>query len=192
MHPWAQTELRKQNVQDLPSTMVAADALVDFRMMKSNEGPSSSGKAKPKDKGKKKKDKGAGKKSYDSSGKGKAKVSDEWKEKKASSGCFICEAPHSARDYPRRGALNAVMAQNENGVNANSEAPTRVAPLQLINALRTMPPSGLLYVNMMVQGHQVSAMVDTGATHSFLAERMVNRLSLRVDKHGSRIKAVNS
>ncbi|GAV63754.1 gag-asp_proteas domain-containing protein [Cephalotus follicularis] len=45
---------------------------------------------------------------------------------------------------------------------------------------------------MMVQGQQVSAMVDTGATHSFLAERMVTRLSLRVDKHTSRIKAVNS
>ncbi|GAV64353.1 gag-asp_proteas domain-containing protein, partial [Cephalotus follicularis] len=38
----------------------------------------------------------------------------------------------------------------------------------------------------------VSATVDTGATHSFLAERMVNRLGLRVDKHASRIKAVNS
>ncbi|GAV58890.1 gag-asp_proteas domain-containing protein [Cephalotus follicularis] len=172
--------------------MSSVDALVDFRMLKSGDGPSSSGKAKPKEKGKQKKDKGAGKKCNDPSGKGKAKVSEEWKEKKANSGCFICEGPHRARDCPRRGALNAMMAQGENGVNADSEAPTRVSPLQLINALRAVPPSGLLYVNLRVQGQQVSAMVDTGATHSFLAERMVTQLGLRVDKHGSRIKTVNS
>ncbi|GAV86380.1 gag-asp_proteas domain-containing protein, partial [Cephalotus follicularis] len=106
--------------------------------------------------------------------------------------CFICEGPHRARDCPRRCALNTMMAQRENGGNTDSEAPTRVAPLQLINALRAVPPSGLLYVNLRVQGQQVSAMVDTGATHSFLAERMVTQLGLEVDKHGSRIKAVNS
>ncbi|GAV59676.1 gag-asp_proteas domain-containing protein [Cephalotus follicularis] len=172
--------------------MAAADALVDFRMMKSSEGPSSSGKAKPKDKGKQKKDKGIAKKNYDSSGKGRAKVMDDWKEKKVSSGCFICEGLHHARDYPKQGKLNVVVAQSESGGTIDSEAPTRVAPLQLINALRTVPPSDLLYVLMMVQGHQVSAMVDTGATHSFLVERMVDRLSLRVDKHTSQIKAVNS
>ncbi|GAV78384.1 hypothetical protein CFOL_v3_21852 [Cephalotus follicularis] len=152
MQPWAQTELRRQNVQDLPLEMSAADALVDFRMMKSSDGPSSSGKAKPKEKGKQNKDKGAGKKSNDPSGKGKAKASEDWKEKKANSGCFICEGPHRARDCPRRGALNAMIAQGENGGNAYSEAPTRVAPLQLINALRAVPPSGLLYVNTSVQG----------------------------------------
>ncbi|GAV58570.1 hypothetical protein CFOL_v3_02103 [Cephalotus follicularis] len=101
MRPWAQTELRRKNVQDLPSAMSAADALVDFRMLKSGDGPSSSGKAKPKEKGKEKKDKGAGKKCNDFSGKGKAKLSEEWKEKKANSGCFICEGPHRARDCPR-------------------------------------------------------------------------------------------
>ncbi|GAV90375.1 gag-asp_proteas domain-containing protein [Cephalotus follicularis] len=172
--------------------MSAADALVDFRMFKSGDGPSSSGKAKPKEKGKQKKDKDAGKKYHDPLGKGKTKVSEEWKEKKANSGCFICEGPHRARDCPMRGALNAMMVQGEHGGNTDSEAPTRVAPLKLINALRAVPPSCLLYVNLKVQGQQVLAMVDTGATHSFLADRMVTQLGLRVDKHGSRIKAVNS
>lgn len=35
-------------------------------------------------------------------------------------------------------------------------------------------------------------MVDTGATHNFLSDRIVARLGLRVDKGNSRIKAVNS
>ncbi|GAV63450.1 gag-asp_proteas domain-containing protein, partial [Cephalotus follicularis] len=178
--------------QDLPSAMAAADALVDFRMMKSSERPSSSGKAKPKDKGKHKKDNGVMKKNYDSSGKGKAKVLEDWKEKKTSSGFFICEGPHRARDCPKRRKLNAMVAQSDSGGTTDSESPTRVAPLQLINALRTVPPSGMLYAHMMVQGQQVSTMVDTGATHSFLAERIVTRLSLRMDKHTNRIKAVNS
>lgn len=38
------------------------------------------------------------------------------------------------------------------------------------------------------------AMVDTGATHNFLSDRIVARLGLRVDKGTSKIKmkAVNS
>lgn len=35
-------------------------------------------------------------------------------------------------------------------------------------------------------------MVDTGATHNFLSDRIVARLGLRVDKGNSKIKAVNS
>ncbi|GAV83318.1 gag-asp_proteas domain-containing protein, partial [Cephalotus follicularis] len=106
--------------------------------------------------------------------------------------CFICEGPNCARDYPKRGKLNAVVAQSESGVTPNSDVPTRVAPLQLVNTLRVVPPSGLLYVHMLVHGQQVFAMFDTGATHSFLAKRMVSRLGLKVDKHARRIKAVNS
>ncbi|GAV61286.1 Asp_protease_2 domain-containing protein [Cephalotus follicularis] len=49
-----------------------------------------------------------------------------------------------------------------------------------------------MYVSLMIQGQQVAAMVDTGATHSFQAEWIVHWLDLKVDKHTSRIKAVNS
>ncbi|GAV66871.1 Asp_protease_2 domain-containing protein [Cephalotus follicularis] len=49
-----------------------------------------------------------------------------------------------------------------------------------------------MYVCLMIKGQQVAAIVDTGVTHSSLAERIVHRLDLKVDKHTSRIKAVNS
>ncbi|GAV66108.1 gag-asp_proteas domain-containing protein [Cephalotus follicularis] len=49
-----------------------------------------------------------------------------------------------------------------------------------------------MYVRLMIKGQQVAMMVDTGATHSFLEERIVHRLDLKVDKNTSRMKAVNS
>ena len=35
-------------------------------------------------------------------------------------------------------------------------------------------------------------MLDSGATHNFVADRMVQRLSLKVSKCRSKIKAINS
>jgi len=48
---WAQLELRRQGVRDLPTAMAAADALVDFRQ---NRDDGEERKPKSKDKGKKK------------------------------------------------------------------------------------------------------------------------------------------
>ncbi|KAG6515905.1 hypothetical protein ZIOFF_026343 [Zingiber officinale] len=45
LQPWAQVELRRQNVRDLPSAIAAADALVDLRMSKENMNMSSSSKS---------------------------------------------------------------------------------------------------------------------------------------------------
>ncbi|KAL3534813.1 hypothetical protein ACH5RR_003274 [Cinchona calisaya] len=43
-----------------------------------------------------------------------------------------------------------------------------------------------------LNGIDVLAMVDTGATHSFVTGREVRRLKLELKEHGYRIKAVNS
>ncbi|KAL3518612.1 hypothetical protein ACH5RR_021201 [Cinchona calisaya] len=43
-----------------------------------------------------------------------------------------------------------------------------------------------------VNGMDVLAMVDTGATHSFVTGREVRRLKLELKEHGYRIKAINS
>ncbi|KAG6509174.1 hypothetical protein ZIOFF_034565 [Zingiber officinale] len=45
LQPWAQVELRRQNVRDLPSAIAAVDALVDLRMSKENLNMSSSSKS---------------------------------------------------------------------------------------------------------------------------------------------------
>ncbi|KAL3527238.1 hypothetical protein ACH5RR_011894 [Cinchona calisaya] len=55
-------------------------------------------------------------------------------------------------------------------------APTRINPLMLAK----------------VNGMDILAMVDTGATHSFVTGREVRRLKLELKEHGYRIKAVKS
>lgn len=74
------------------------------------------------------------------------------------------------------------------------ESTSRVNPLQLLNSIRqeSRSDTGLMFVDVKVNGQVVRAMVDTGATHNFLSDWIVARLGLRVDKGNSKIKAVNS
>lgn len=49
--------------------------------------------------------------------------------------------------------------------------------------------TGLMFVDVKVNGKVVRAMVDTGATQNFLSYWIVARLGLRVDKENSKMKA---
>ncbi|CAL9120466.1 unnamed protein product, partial [Musa textilis] len=76
--------------------------------------------------------------------------------------------------------------------------------MRLLNALRgqvgeNLKPkqqkagsSELMYVNIRLNGQTTRAMVDTGATHNFIADREAKRLGLILEKNPSRMKAVNS
>uniref|UniRef100_A0A803N8T1 Gag-asp_proteas domain-containing protein n=1 Tax=Chenopodium quinoa TaxID=63459 RepID=A0A803N8T1_CHEQI len=77
----------------------------------------------------------------------------------------------------------------------DDEVPIRVNPLGLLNVVRattTNPYGGLLYVNVRVNGHDIKAMVDKGATHNFVSEGAAKRLDLPLSICTSRMKAVNS
>ena len=196
LQPWAQAELRRQNVRDLPTAIAAADSLIDYKLGSSS---SNLDKKKAKDDGKKgkfgkdgKKDKGK-KKDGEHKPKGGAESSHG---KKAYSGCFLCDGPHRARDCPRREKLSALIAQDGSDDEADdARANLRVNPLQLVNAITTENPSsfkGLMYLKVMVNGHAVQAMLDTGATNNFVSQRLVGSLGLTVSKCSSKIKAVNS
>nr|XP_009779696.1 PREDICTED: uncharacterized protein LOC104228850 [Nicotiana sylvestris] len=50
----------------------------------------------------------------------------------------------------------------------------------------------LMFVEMKVNGKPIRAMVDTGATHNYLASTQVERLGLVVGKGRGRVKAINS
>ena len=65
-------------------------------------------------------------------------------------------------------------------------------PLQLLNALRAGGTSrGLSYVQVEMNENGAEGMLDSGATHNFVAYRMVQRLGLKVSKCPSKIKAAS-
>jgi hypothetical protein len=187
---WAQLELRRQGVRDLPSAMAAADALVDYRQNKENgekqQKPKSKDKGKRKE-GEEKKPKFKGKADF----KGKAKAADK-QPTKTNLGCFICNGPHRARECPKKEKLNALVAE-DNNEGEDGGAHVRMNPLQVrLNALKAETPAELMYVPVEANSVETSAMLDTGATHNFVAARMVEKLGLKLSKCPSRLKAVNS
>jgi len=116
LQPWAQLELRRQKVSDLSSTISAADGLADFGAgaSKGNAGASSDSYPMMDRYEMKKKKKGLGggePKQADGNGKSEAKVKE--KVSKSSSGCFICEGKHFARDCPLRAQLSAISMEKD-------------------------------------------------------------------------------
>ena len=184
LQPWAQMELRRQNVKDLPSAFAAADGLVDFKLNK-DAGPS-----KGKGKGLEKK---SGKKKSGDKGKADGQSSGS-KFLKGSQGCFLCNGPHRARDCPKREKLTALVSEDDHApVVADSGNSAVMNPMHLVNAISGVSPlKGLLYVNIRLNSAEVLAIADTGALHNFLAERMAKTLGLEVTKSSNRMKAVNS
>lgn len=55
---------------------------------------------------------------------------------------------------------------------------TNVAPLQILGAVcvgkKTLSKSDLTYVPMELNSREIVAMVDTGATHNFVSNQVVN------------------
>ncbi|KAK4422089.1 hypothetical protein Salat_2159900 [Sesamum alatum] len=97
------------------------------------------------------------------------------------------------RDCSKRGKLNSLVRETND--DADEGRSTRVNPLPMLGALQKKPlpkQKGLLYVWVNVNENVVMAMVDTGATHNFVASREVQKMGLTLAEHSSRIKAVNS
>lgn len=102
--------------------------------------------------------------------------------------CYICFGPHVARKYPKVVALD----MEEEG---DGDSPNYPDSLYFIGAFRTMKDSALmplLYIHVVVNGREINAMVDTGATHNMVSNVVVARLKLNIEKHISHVKAINS
>ncbi|XP_074328223.1 uncharacterized protein LOC141666125 [Apium graveolens] len=96
------------------------------------------------------------------------------------------------KECPKKEKLNAIIETEESEV--QYEAPRRVNPIRMVNVLRTeemVKTHGLLYVNVIINGQSVMAMVDTGDTNSFVSEKNVKLLGLELQPSTSQFKAVN-
>ena len=117
---WAQTKLHRQGVCDLPTTMVEADCLVDYKM-----GGAISTMQKPKSEGGKK-----------AKAEGKTFKKSRWKKQNKKSvigvkpmektiklvqqstqmaGCFICNGPHQAKDCTKREKFSTLVSADDKG-----------------------------------------------------------------------------
>ncbi|KAG6503122.1 hypothetical protein ZIOFF_035412 [Zingiber officinale] len=143
MQPWAQAELRRQGVKDLPPTIVVA---IDWLTL--NQSVCRKFKKKVLNR---KDGETVAKETKETS------VIDRFKR-----GCFICNGDHKMRDCPKRGKLMELVAEQDH--EANEEGPSRVNPLQLLGALHAEKSNnhkGLMYVSVLINGQNVMAMVDT-------------------------------
>ena len=108
-------------------------------------------------------------------------------------GCFIYNGPHQAKDCPKREKLSALVTTNDKG-EFDSKTPPRVNLLQLLNVIHGETPvqKSLMHLHAIVNSVQVKTMVDSGATHNFVATREAAKLGLKLEDDVNRIKAVNS
>ncbi|GAV79110.1 gag-asp_proteas domain-containing protein [Cephalotus follicularis] len=176
--------------------MAAADSLVDYKLNKTSDAESSN-KPKSKGKGKKKFEGKVDYKKKESFTKEKQmKYEGQGSKSKFSSRCFLCDGPHRARDCPRKEKLNALVAGDMGSSEPYGKGPTRVNPIQLLSTIREVaqakPFPGLMYVKVVLNSVEIFAMIDTGASHNFVNERIVGKLGLKVAKHTSKIKAVDA
>ena len=108
-------------------------------------------------------------------------------------GCFICNGPHRAKDCPKIEKTTALVIVDDKA-SSDSNSPSQVDPLQLLNAISGETPTQktLMHVQVLINGIWVKAMVDSSATHNFVATSEASRLGPKLVDDDSRIKEVNS
>ena len=194
---WAQTKLHRQGVCDLPTAMIEADSLVDYKMggaISTMQKPKSEGGRKAKVEGKAFK-KSRWKKQNKKSVIGVKPVEKTTKLVQQSTqmaGCFICNGPHQARDCPKREKFSTLVFADNEG-ESDSKTPPRVNPLQLLDVLHGETPvqKSLMHVPVILNGVQVKTIMDSGVTHNFMATKEATRLGLKLKEDTILFKAVN-
>ncbi|KAL0358225.1 UNVERIFIED_CONTAM: hypothetical protein Scaly_1508200 [Sesamum calycinum] len=164
LQTWAQTELRRQGVKDLPSAIAVADRLVDFRVANS-----SNLEKKKKHYGKENEKSGNGwkdgkfkKKKHQEVTRSGNKETVQPKVDRTKKGCYLCNGDHRMRDCPKQGKLNALVAEADDDEGGS----TRVNPLQLVTALQERPPKQNGGELDSVAQHPAAVCAGRHATHS--------------------------
>lgn len=98
-------------------------------------------------------------------------------------GCFLCIGLHATQNCPNREeivvACQAILGKKVEGNSCigddSGASQVCVNPIMLLNALTTFvdPPKqyGLLYFNTIINGVRVKAIMDNGASQTFVSER---------------------
>jgi len=150
--------------------------------------------------------------------KGKGKQADMQQSRdsnKPNASCFICGGPHYARECLKKERLNAILV----GDNEQEKAVTNINPVRVLNCLiaemqNSVSESSLveidlaridvlrqgklgagdtlMYVKIKVNDKEIVAMLDSGATNTFIADKLVMQLGLRLSNNQTSMKVVNA
>ncbi|GAV67223.1 Chromo domain-containing protein/gag-asp_proteas domain-containing protein, partial [Cephalotus follicularis] len=107
--------------------------------------------------------------------------------------CFLCDGPYRANECPKKGRLTALIQEDDQ---RREEA--KIGSLQFLNAVKAKvhvpkdAPDGTMYMETIIEGQPIKALVDTGATNNFISKDMAKRLCLKAYRGGGYIKVVNS
>ncbi|KAL2245999.1 UNVERIFIED_CONTAM: Retrovirus-related Pol polyprotein from transposon [Sesamum indicum] len=135
-------------------------------------------------------------------------------------GCFFCDGPHGYRDCPKRRVLNALATTFADNASSSKSGEPQAAAVSTVTVKRVVPPlarktvpaltveqskkkeeevqpriprkKGLMFVDVKIHGKLIRAMIDTRASHNYLASAEVARLGLVLEKGVGRVKAINS
>ena len=195
LQAWAQTELRRQGVKDMPAAMAASDCLVDYKLLGTTvagQKPKMDGSRKQKVTGKPSPDQTKGKKEGNAANL-RAGESQNGQQTSKPIGCFICQGPHRARDCPRRENVSALQtARKEEQDSDSDDSTSQLNPLQLVNTFhKPNLINKLTYVFVQVNGVVVRAMVDTGATECCLSNSIATTVGLIVEPYASVVISLN-
>ncbi|KAL0461313.1 UNVERIFIED_CONTAM: hypothetical protein Slati_0018900 [Sesamum latifolium] len=164
LQPWAQTELRRQGVKDLPSAIAAADCLADFKVVNDPE------------------------QRQDDPRKYKAKFGKKFKRKEKAKEAVTETFEPRAVENREVDVLSVGILNTERGIAQNAlsvlQAESRVCGESHYK--------GLMMVAGQISGKEMKALVDTGATDNFVSDRVVHKLGLDVKPCDSQVKVVNS
>uniref|UniRef100_A0A803M3H6 Ty3 transposon capsid-like protein domain-containing protein n=1 Tax=Chenopodium quinoa TaxID=63459 RepID=A0A803M3H6_CHEQI len=215
---WAQQEVERRNVKTLAEAIAVAESLIDIpresrrdRGKRVEEGDqeeeeASHPKARYADHGKDK-----AKSKWESKGDNRdgGKPSKPFK-------CFLCEGSHLARNCPVRQKLSAMIATEEESAPTtrmgamvmNEDA--QLANMRLLNTSRVEDDDlkgrasstssttnikqggSLMIVNGEVNEVPTRLLVDTGASHNFLAKEEAKALGVKFTRVDGEMKAINS
>ncbi|KAL2224126.1 UNVERIFIED_CONTAM: Retrovirus-related Pol polyprotein from transposon, partial [Sesamum indicum] len=221
LKPWARLELQRQRVTDLGSAMAAAERLTDFNPEGRRDRQTTPGPVQNKPGGaksfKSNSNRGGGDRKAPRSEPQETKQGAPQK----NSGCFLCDGPHRYRDCPKKQLLNALATFTDKASPAKTMEPQASASgghrfgrrggqlgrhLPMVQHAvpsggkepeeeaqpRNPRKKGLMFVDVKIHGKPIRAMIDTGATHNYLASAEVERLGLVLEKGVGRVKAINS
>ncbi|KAL0445910.1 UNVERIFIED_CONTAM: Retrovirus-related Pol polyprotein from transposon [Sesamum latifolium] len=178
LKPWARLELQRQRVTDLGSAMTTAECLTDFASETRKDRQTTPNPVQNK-MGQFKQEQAPG---------------DQVEPQASASG-----GNDSEEDEDNLGAISQWCKTLSHQVVAKKTVPSCVGKTAALGSHpqdeaqpRNHRKNGLMFVDVNIHGKPIRAMVDTGATHNYLASAEVERVGLVLEKGVGRVKAINS